>query len=177
MHPIDTLIHEHAEITEALAALRVYGVRVGSRGDANPDDLPVFVAFFRDFADLHHQRKEEQFLFAAMEADGFPHDDGPIAIVLAEHDEGRALVNHLGALCGRRWSDGHRTQVRVTIASFAGLLAEHISKENEVIYEIARNTLTPEVFIDMEINFTLIDAEFPDASRKALRPLIRRYLT
>lgn len=175
MHPIDTLTLEHRVILDVLEPLREYGKRIGWRGDADPADLPKFVMFLREYADRRHHGKEEDFLFRAMEADGFPWEEGPIAVMLSEHDEGRALLNHLNALAGCTWTDSHRTQVRLTTGSLATMLTEHIAKEDEILYQIAHETLSVEVFAEMETQFTLLDAKFDVDILRATRPLVRRY--
>ena len=54
--------------------------------------------FFRHFADECHHFKEEKVLFPAMEAHGIPNEGGPIGMMLAEHEEGRAHVRSMSAV-------------------------------------------------------------------------------
>ena len=60
--------------------------------DANVTHLQEVVALIRNFADGLHHAKEETLLFPLMEAKGFSRQEGPVAVMLMEHEQGRAFV-------------------------------------------------------------------------------------
>ena len=69
-------MEEHQLILRALDALDAF-VATQLRGGDDRAELSRFVRFIREFADVRHHGKEENFLFEAMMAGGFPRDGGP----------------------------------------------------------------------------------------------------
>src|SRR5680860_1354935 len=59
------------------------------------DDVQAAIDFIREYADRSHHAKEEDLLFPAMGEAGFPPEGGPVAVMLDEHDEGRAYVTSM----------------------------------------------------------------------------------
>src|SRR5512132_3975875 len=108
MDAIETLMTEHRLIERALDALVAFADEVRRKSSDEREELGRFVTFIREFADAHHHGKEEDILFAAMVQAGFPKHGGPIAVMLMEHDQGRALVRALGELASQAvpWGDG-----------------------------------------------------------------------
>ena len=92
MDPIDLLMDEHRLILSALDALDGYARRLRRNEPVERGELARFVSFIRDFADARHHGKEEDILFATMVEQGFPREAGPVAAVLAEHEETRAWL-------------------------------------------------------------------------------------
>ena len=95
MDPIETLMSEHRAIERVLDALVAFADDVERRGATDKEELSRFVTFLREFADTGHHGKEEDILFQAMVDGGFPNEDGPIGVMLRDHDEGRGLVGIL----------------------------------------------------------------------------------
>lgn len=99
-------------------------------------------AFFKEFADRCHHAKEERLLFERMVARGIPRETGPIAVMLREHDEGRAHVKRIAALAKTNLTGPLRAEMVVRLRSYAELLAQHIEKEDLVLYPLAERVLT-----------------------------------
>ena len=141
--PTQILVAEHELILQALEAL---GKRLDRMGDdPTPADrvyLEEAVAFLRGFADKCHHGKEEDLLFKRMGERGFPTQGGPIAVMLSEHQAGRALIG--GSQRGRPGSGrtpgcgGHPAQ-----RPGRELLRNHIAKENQVLFPMADRTRRP----------------------------------
>ncbi len=53
--------------------------------------------FITGFADGCHHRKEEGVLFKALQANGMPAGQGPIAVMLSEHEQGRKFTRNMRA--------------------------------------------------------------------------------
>jgi len=98
MNAIDQLMAEHELIVEVLDALDGYASNVERGTEVEPSDLAELVRFLREFADGCHHAKEEGILFAAMEQAGFPREMGPLAVMLAEHEQGRGYIARLRAV-------------------------------------------------------------------------------
>lgn len=128
--------HEHIlEVADALAGL------VGA-ADADRWDFEGFadcVTFIRLYADACHHGKEEDLLFPELAAAGMPREHGPIAVMLHEHQQGRALARHMaGALDGARSGDAAaRATLRNAAVGYVNLIRAHIHKENNVLFEMA----------------------------------------
>ncbi len=146
MDAIETLMNEHRAIERALDALVAFADDAGRRGATEAKELGRFVEFIRKFADACHHGKEEGILFAAMVDHGFPRDGGPIAMMLLEHDRGRALVSMLRkyAEAPGEWSAEDRRQITDAAHAYADLLRAHISKEDAILYPMAERHLPPE---------------------------------
>ncbi|HEY6005867.1 MAG TPA: hemerythrin domain-containing protein [Anaeromyxobacter sp.] len=147
MDAIETLMNEHRVIEGVLDALVAFADEVRRKGATEKEELGRFVEFIRGFADACHHGKEEGVLFEAMVQHGFPRHGGPIAVMLHEHDEGRALVGSLKAFAEQLapWSDADRQEIANASFGFSDLLRSHIQKEDGVLYPMAEQHLPPEV--------------------------------
>jgi hemerythrin-like domain-containing protein len=123
------------EVADALASL----VDAAGDGRWDLDGFADCVTFIRLFADACHHGKEEDLLFPELEKAGLPHDQGPIAVMLHEHQQGRLFARHMGgALDGARAGDPQaRATLRNAATGYVNLIRGHISKENNVLFEMA----------------------------------------
>jgi hemerythrin-like domain-containing protein len=132
------LREEHQLILKVLDVLQQV-VENGQSGEWDVDAMGECVAFFRLFADLCHHGKEEDLLFPELEDRGMPKDSGPIAVMLFEHRQGRALVAQMaGALEGAR--DGATEPLgrfENAARAYIQLLRGHIHKEDNVLFNMA----------------------------------------
>jgi hemerythrin-like domain-containing protein len=144
MTPTEILKHEHQVILRVLdaAVSEADAIRRGGRVDASR--LTKFVDFFRGFADACHHAKEEKLLFVKMEERGMPRQGGPIAVMLHEHDLGRARVRAVaGAIEAAASGDAAASRaVAEDLTAFADLLRAHIGKEDDILYPMADRILT-----------------------------------
>ena len=98
------------------------------QGDPLDYDLVAqCIIFFRLFADACHHGKEEDLLFTELEAQGMPRDAGPIAVMLDEHAQGRALVRTMAAALEQAletsiYSEIIMTRVTVPVGEDIGFL-------------------------------------------------------
>ncbi len=144
MKATQILMHEHEVIGEGLRLLDAVAARLARGDSVAAADLERLLEFFAGFADGCHHAKEEGILFPALEAAGLPHDHGPVAVMLSEHEEGRRLIGTMrrnAAAAGRgdreaalRFADAAREYVQ--------LLEAHIVKENGVLFPAADGMLT-----------------------------------
>ena len=54
--------------------------------------MRLVVYLIRNYADGFHHAKEEKILFPALEVKGFSPHQGPVAVMLSEHIQGRNFV-------------------------------------------------------------------------------------
>jgi hemerythrin-like domain-containing protein len=131
MRATDLLMEEHLLIERALRML----LAVAERGRPGPEITSV-LSFLSEFADGHHHAKEEAILFPALEEAGFPREAGPLAVMLQEHDLGRALITRLREFSAMD-SEAARSGFREAARQYVSLLSDHISKENSVLFRLA----------------------------------------
>ncbi len=148
MDPIETLMNEHRKILASLDALDVYANRLQDGSAPGLADLGEFVRFIQEYADRFHHAKEENILFETMVREGFPKEGGPIAVMLMEHDEGRIHVKVLAEAveAGAELEGDAIAPIAAAAHGFAGLLRPHIQKEDQILYPMARNQLSPEAY-------------------------------
>ena len=139
MLPTQELKAEHEDIRRMLAVVGEMVDRLERGEDVDAGDIERAIDFIRNYADGYHHAKEEDLLFPAMHEAGFPRDAGPVAVMLDEHDEGRGYVRGL-AEATARYSVGDksaRPEVAAYARAYAGLLDQHIEKENQALYPMA----------------------------------------
>ena len=139
----DMLSDEHRVIERVLAVLQ----KLTTRPVENSLDCwKKALDFFSHFADQCHHFKEEQVLFPAMEERGIPREGGPIGMMLMEHEEGRAYVRAmLSAIALVETKNEAAKEILVDKAkAYLQLLKEHIQKEDEILFKIADDVISPD---------------------------------
>ena len=159
MKATDLLRHEHEAILRMLDATLNAAARIASGRAVRPELLVELVDFFRVFADQCHHGKEEEHLFPAMIRKGLPSKGGPINVMLAEHEEGRALVRRMIVAAealssgiptaGPDWAAAARTYVE--------LLRAHIAKENDILFVMAERILTDQEQSELALRFEQVE--------------------
>ncbi len=140
----NVLKDEHRGIEKMLGAISK-AVPALRAGDAT--SLPLFeqaIDFFRGFADACHHYKEEKVLFPALVAKGFSTEQGPVAVMLAEHEQGRAFIRAMADAVARQKSGDAKALGDLAYAAerYADLLTAHIQKEDNVLFTMADRALS-----------------------------------
>jgi hemerythrin-like domain-containing protein len=131
---------EHEVILSALDVLARHVEELRGGAPFNPEFAAWIIAFIRQFADDQHHGKEEGVFFPLLERRGLPRQAGPIAVMLAEHEQGRSLLNRMDESGSRR----EPAAFAEAAAGYTSLLRQHIAKENQVLFAMAEELLTPE---------------------------------
>jgi hemerythrin-like domain-containing protein len=143
-HATDVLVEEHEVILRIIAVLNAAAEKLAAGQEVSPDVFRQAVDFIRTFADQCHHGKEQDLLFPALEQRGVPRDGGPIGVMLYEHDLGRAFVKQM-ANGTEAWAAGDteaKSEVIEGARGYAQLLAQHIHKENMVLYPMGNRVLS-----------------------------------
>jgi hemerythrin-like domain-containing protein len=138
MKATEILIREHELILRGVAVLERMARRANAGTEIPAGDAQSIIEFIRKFADGCHHAKEEGVLFPAMIAAGIPVQGGPVAVMLAEHDQGRAAVKAMdGAVAGFGSDQGALDAFASAAFAYTSLLTNHIFKENNVLFRMA----------------------------------------
>lgn len=161
MKPTSLLTEEHRMIKEMLGLIPVINAGLANGGGIPIRHLESVVDFIRTFADRCHHAKEEDLLFAAMAVKGMPREGGPIGVMLREHEIGRKHVRTMedGIALLRQ---GDQSGVRQFVAgstAYAGLLFQHIDKEDNILYPMADQLLSAEEQRQLLVEFERVENE------------------
>jgi hemerythrin-like domain-containing protein len=133
------LRQEHQVILKVLDCFQIALDRARRSGSITHEVFAPFVEFFQGFADRCHHCKEEDRLFPCLERCGMPKDGGPIAVMIHEHQLGRAHVKAI-AECLPAADAGDPEAIRALLEQgerFLDLLRHHIMKEDHVLFDMA----------------------------------------
>ena len=146
MEATEILMSEHRVIERVLAALETETQRLEAGEAVRPGFYIEATDFVRGFADGCHHRKEEGVLFKALAGAGLPMQAGPLPVMLAEHEQGRAYTRGLRT-AAERWQAGDesaRAAVIKNARGYANLLRAHIAKEDQVLFPMADQVIPAE---------------------------------
>ncbi len=144
MRATDELKADHRAIERVLDCLDYLALQWHRQGSLDQDSAQQAIEFLRHFADGCHHNKEEQVLFPRMESLGVPKENGPIGVMLHEHEEGRQLLRLMDAAV-TEWSNGNRhagDAFARAAEDYSALLRQHISKEDHCLFAMADHVFT-----------------------------------
>ncbi len=149
------LINDHVHIlrlTEIMAAMVL-------KESSNIDDFETVVNLIRKFADGFHHAKEEDLLFPLMGEKGYSPQQGPVAVMLHEHVQGRNYVKGMADAIERlRNGDAIAiTDIYTNMAGYAHLLQNHISKENNILFKMADQVFSAEEQQSLLVQFAEVE--------------------
>jgi hemerythrin-like domain-containing protein len=143
MKPTEILMEEHRVIERVLTALEKAASRLSRGEDVYLRFFSGTTALISGFADSYHYKKEEKVLYPALVENGLPKDTGPVAMMLAEHEEGRRLAQRLRQVT-ERFQAGDvkvRDQVVLSAMGYVSLLRRHMDKEDKVLFPLVANVI------------------------------------
>jgi DUF438 domain-containing protein len=141
----DFLVSEHEMIERAMAVLKNNLEKIDEAVKA-PLQMRRAIDFLLEFGDKMHNTKEEKFLFPLMAEKGLPVEGGPIGVMLMEHDAERKLLQRMIAELPNLAEATAAAQHKFAAEGFEYLTirAEHIWKENDVLYAMGRKVFSEE---------------------------------
>ncbi|HNT13113.1 MAG TPA: hemerythrin domain-containing protein [Spirochaetota bacterium] len=161
MTPTDILREEHELILAMLDVMSAVCTRMEKSETIEVTSLDQIIDFIRTFADKCHHAKEENVLFPALEAAGFPREGGPVGVMLQEHAMGREFVKNMATARDgiSRGSDAAGNDFTQNARGYVELLTNHIHKENNILFVMAEQRLTPDEVKRVGREFELIERE------------------
>lgn len=156
----DWLVAEHEMIERAMEVLKANLDKVVN-GQYDKVQIARAIDFLLEFGDKIHNTKEEKFLFPLMGKRGAPTEGGPIGVMLIEHDlERNLLVKMQMALDTLSSSSDEEKALFVKEGQeYLKVRAEHIWKENDILYNMGRQILN-------EDDCVYLLEEFKDSDRQ-----------
>jgi hemerythrin-like domain-containing protein len=139
MKATEILKSEHRVIERVIGAMEAAAERVESGQEMDPAFFIQAADFIKGFADGCHHRKEEGVLFKEMASRGFSEESGPVAMMLREHEMGRWYTRRMREAAERTQAGdlNAREQMVQNALEYAGLLRQHIQKEDMVLFPLA----------------------------------------
>jgi hemerythrin-like domain-containing protein len=161
MTPSQQLKDEHEGILVMLKILGKICAKMETQEKVDQGHLDRIVEFFRVFADQCHHSKEEELLFPELEKCGIPKERGPIAVMLSEHTQGRALVRDMGEAVAdlKAGKSKARGKFIENAKGYMDLLTQHINKENNVLFPMGDRCLSPEIQKELVEKFDIVERE------------------
>lgn len=165
MLPTEQLKNEHRAIKLMLEIMAK---------EIEKEDIPSIIEFISVFADKCHHGKEEDLLFPAMIEAGVPKEDGPISVMLDEHNLGRSYVKAMKEAKNQK-------DFAPAAKNYASLLTEHIDKEENILYPMADMHLSKEKQDELSEQFGKMEEERighgkHEEFHKLLEKLCQKYL-
>ncbi len=146
MKATEELKNEHEGIQLMLRILDAVSIKMNTEEKIPTDHLDSILEFFTIFVDKCHHGKEEEFLFPAMEKAGVTRENGPIEVMLNEHNMGRSLMAKI-AIAVTHYKSGDESatdEFGLATTEYVALLTRHIDKENNILFPMADMRLTPQ---------------------------------
>ncbi|HIJ79145.1 MAG: PAS domain-containing protein [Desulfobulbaceae bacterium] len=169
------LVAEHEMIERAMAVLKEQLLKLQDNAQ-DTIKLQRAIDFLLEFGDKIHNKKEEEHLFPLMEQRGIPREGGPLGVMLMEHEAERGLLaTMLLKVSGlKKAAADARLRFRDEGLEYLAIRSEHIWKENDVLYPMARRVFKDNDNAELIDHFARINTETygPEAWDKFTRMVL-----
>lgn len=135
------LIHDHETILVSLKIIDVISNRLESGKDIPVEDITAPIEFLKIFVDRFHHCKEECILFPALTESGIHNQNGPIGMVLYEHDKGREYLLQMEDSISS--VPIKKDEFIRAARGYTAILRNNIKNENSVLLPIADIKIPP----------------------------------
>jgi hemerythrin-like domain-containing protein len=152
MKALESLRTEHQVISDVLAALETYGVRLERDASMSPSDLRRFTTFLNEFAGIWHHGKEEELLMPTLVQHGLAWDGPPLQEIREDHEQENYLLRAMqqAALQEGGWSAEDRRHAVGSIRALVDFERKHMNKEETFLYPAAERILPAHVLQSLE---------------------------
>ncbi len=160
MKATQQLKDEHEGVKIMLSIIEQVCRQLEAVGSLNEGHFEGILEFLKVFVDKCHHGKEEDLLFPALIAVGVP-KEGPIAVMLHEHEIGRNYVKAISEayaiyMAGDKFSS---KDIMQNAYGYISLLKDHIEKENNVLFVMADSHLSDKIQDELFEGFEKIEEE------------------
>lgn len=160
MRVTEVLKNEHRVIEVVLNCVEKLAEQTRKEKKLDREAAEQVVDFIRTFADGCHHGKEETHLFTALEAEGASRDSGPVGVMLHEHELGRRFVKQMADNIDGAATGEENALIEYVDAAigYVQLLRAHIQKEDGILFPMADNLLSDEVFEKLSKDFEHVES-------------------
>jgi hemerythrin-like domain-containing protein len=131
------LKQEHDAILHVLKIINA-AISAGDQAESEKSEyFKQMVYFLKIFADKCHHGKEENYLFETLVKAGVPNEEGPIGVMLRDHDWGRECIS----LMDQALETKNLAKFIEAASIYRDLLIGHIDKENNILFTMADDLL------------------------------------
>jgi len=149
------LSEEHKNIMLVIEALKRESLKITENtAKINKEFFAGAIDFIRNYADKIHHAKEEDILFKEINKSAGD-SCNPVRQMLHEHEIGRKYVKGME----KSLKENNAPKLAENAMGYADLLAEHIFKEDNILYPMADGMIGDKVFSDMEKKIQKIKAD------------------
>ncbi len=172
MNPTQTLMTEHRLIEKVLGSLDALSNEAAA-GNLDTNRAGDILDFLRGFADRCHHGKEEKHLFPRLAEHGYTPQMGPVAVMLHEHEAGRAYIRQMVEAREANDARGFAAAAR----GYISLLQGHIAKEDQILFRIADSAFTAEEQHEVAEGFERVEREeMGEGTHEAFHALAEKIL-
>lgn len=151
-----SLRRDHDLIEKVIKAMEST-IQLLNDGKQIPESILLSVIdFSKNFTDVCHHSKEENSLFPALEQAGMPHNMGPIAMMLIDHERSREIGKEMENSAKDYISSGNSTKLISDMQQYVEHITEHLWKENNRLFMMAEARLQ---YVAKKIDKELNDIE------------------
>jgi len=160
MKATQQLKDEHEGVKIMLNILEQVCQELEAGESLNKEHFDGILEFLRVFVDKCHHGKEEDLLFPALIAVGVP-KEGPIAVMLHEHELGRRYVKAMSEAYATYLAADKPTRKDIIQNGhgYISLLRDHIERENNVLFVMADSCLSEKRQDELFEGFEKIEEE------------------
>ncbi|MCX7008865.1 MAG: hemerythrin domain-containing protein [Kiritimatiellaeota bacterium] len=145
MSAMEILEYDHRVILDACTRTNQVVRSMASNGKCPVNELKLLTGFFRTFVDDCHCLKEERVLFAHLLKRRMALFLGPISTLITEHQKCRMMIDHVETMLDSAdpSNDNAMETIAKTLANYVRLTQDHFKKENESLFPMVEQMLSP----------------------------------
>jgi hemerythrin-like domain-containing protein len=161
MTSTEILKTEHRAIEVMLECLARTAKQAEQSGQLDTTSAAQAIGLMTRFVEARHHGKEERVFFESLVTKGWPRNEGPIAVMLADHSEGRALMRKALIACDatERGLENCAADFARAAESYVNLLRGHIRREDLILFPRADGALSADDQVAIVSAFERIDAQ------------------
>ncbi len=149
------MLHEHEVISRAADIVATLNGNWENDADGYSAKATKLIAFFREYADGYHHRKEEDVLFPAIK----DHPDFVLQEMVDEFEQHHEDFREYASDAERAIADGDHAGSYKHLKNYVSDLLDHIAAENDELFVLAENLLDENDLETIFFKFKDIDRE------------------
>jgi len=152
---ITILMNDHSIIEKALVILE----KQMEKPKKNWTAIQTLLDVLWDYGETCHNMKEEKVYFPLLLERGMP-PQGPVSVMLAEHEQERIFLNKLKDLLSQvKQNEAAEREFKEIFAEYSALTKDHIWKENDILYPMGKKFILPDDVPYLATEFKRIEQE------------------